>query len=47
MGGRPNNWELYGEIYRTLVEAQTDSGLPHNFAESFATAYSAEAPEEN
>lgn len=46
MGGRPNNWELYSEIYRTLVEAQTDSGLPHNFAESFAAAYSAEELEE-
>jgi len=39
MGRRPTNWDLYGELYRSLVELPEGSGLPHVFTESFAAAY--------
>ena len=39
MGARPNNWELYGEFFRQLVDTQTDAGLPHLFADRLRIAY--------
>jgi len=32
-------WDMYGETYRVLVQAN-DEGLPHAFAEAFARVYS-------
>ncbi len=37
--GGPNNWERYGEFYRSLVEAPGDGGVPHSYGQSFAEAY--------
>ena len=39
MGGRPNNWELYADLYRSLVEVAAGAALPHTFLESYARAY--------
>ena len=39
MGARPTNWELYRELFRSLRESGDTEGVPHTFAESFATAY--------
>jgi predicted component of type VI protein secretion system len=39
MGARPSNWELYGELHRTLVESPVDGGIPHVAAEKFAAAF--------
>ncbi len=47
MGGRPANWELFKELYKSLMEVPADASVPHTFAESFANAYvTAIKPEE-
>jgi type VI secretion system FHA domain protein len=40
MGGRPANWELYRDFFRSLCEAGAlADGIPHTFAEGFAAGY--------
>jgi type VI secretion system FHA domain protein len=41
MGARITNWELYKELYRSLMEVPSVDGVPHTFAEAFANAYQA------
>jgi type VI secretion system FHA domain protein len=47
MGARPANWDLYKDMYRSLMELPADASVPHTFTEGFAAAYlAATQPEE-
>lgn len=38
-GIRANNWEMYGEFYRSASEVQKDTGVPSLYSETLTSAY--------